>query len=49
MTAGPEQAPVAGWSSRALEQAGRKGFLRAGGWWFPQSEPGTVLEMKAGD
>lgn len=39
---------MAGWRSRALEHAQRKGFLRAGVWRFPQSEPGTVLEIKAG-
>lgn len=46
-TAGPSS-PVAGWRGRAGEQAQGKGFLRAGAWLFPQSQPGTVLEIKAG-
>lgn len=37
-----------GWRSRVLEHAGSKGFLRAGAEKFPQPEPGTVLEIKAG-
>lgn len=48
MTAGPGQAPVEGWRSRALEHTGSKGFLSAGAEKFPQPEPGTVLEIKAG-